>query len=709
MNNIARIFILLFFVAGKISAQCIVADTCPANPVPMCDLTANDQNLWNELSWLDLQTGLHDMPDAPADLSFTATDTCANGSITIKFVLLLDLDGNGTLETAVGSDSLPGFNVVNYGNAAAPGASRAFDERPVPANEKYGFAIENIVNGPTTTTRVRWNTSGQPGTFVNPELPYGLHKVRWIIADAQGQEQICEYNFEVKDCKAPTVVCLSNFSVNLMLNGQIKLWATDFLQYTEDNHTTSNLLQPGVRKTGTGTGFPLDSAGNPAISISYTCGDIGDQSIELWSRDIAGNVNFCQTIVTILDDLNACPTANFDAVICTGFWCNGAIIAGLDYGFGLPTSFDPANGCAFIENGFNYSPEPSKNGDYLNGVNTLDLIRISRHILGLQSLGSPYAMIAADANKSSSITTYDMVEYKKLIQGIYTELPNNTSWRFVDANFVFPNPANPFQWPGPDTISYYIQDSVKYYEFFGIKTGDVDCSAYPGFANPTVEDRITATLNLPDAMLLPGETVEISVRPAEATRWLGLQAGLRFDPDLLEIENVAPGNLPDMDASSFARPQPGMLNVVWFNTAPQNVLPDENLFTLRLKARAPVRLSEAVSLATEKFESEIYTAGEAAQKLRLQFTEPDGATVMFSPRPNPTAGSAGIPVRLVQTETVALELTDLSGKRLWFNQITLNSGAHLLEIPATALPLTGIYVWRVQAGTMTASGKLVKI
>ena len=62
-------------------------------------------------------------------------------------------------------------------------------------------------------------------------------------------------------------------------------------------------------------------------------------------------------------------------------------------------------------------------------------------------------MIAADANMSGSITTFDIVELRKLILGIYQTLPNNTSWRFVDKSFVFPNPANPFSALFPEFIS----------------------------------------------------------------------------------------------------------------------------------------------------------------------------------------------------------------------------------------------------------------
>ena len=87
---------------------------------------------------------------------------------------------------------------------------------------------------------------------------------------------------------------------------------------------------------------------------------------------------------------------------------------------------------------------PQRDGDYLNGVSTFDLVLISKHILGVQPLGSPYKMIAADVNNSRSITTLDLIQLRKLILSIDTEFQNNTSWRFVDAGYVFPNPANPW-------------------------------------------------------------------------------------------------------------------------------------------------------------------------------------------------------------------------------------------------------------------------
>ncbi len=61
-----------------------------------------------------------------------------------------------------------------------------------------------------------------------------------------------------------------------------------------------------------------------------------------------------------------------------------------------------------------------RNDAYRNGVSTLDLVRIQKHLLGIEPLTSPYDLIAADANNSQSVSAIDLVELRKLILGIYT-------------------------------------------------------------------------------------------------------------------------------------------------------------------------------------------------------------------------------------------------------------------------------------------------
>ena len=722
MKNIACIFILFLLpAASHLSAQsCIVMGNCPTAPVSNCDLTANDTTLWNEPYWLDNATGLHDMADAPADLSLSVTDTCPGGILDIRYILFLDLDNNGTRETAIKSWALPPDGSVYYDNFDGvnfnAGVLRAFDERPVPSYQKFRFAIEQTGSGTDKIARLRWSNQANPGNFVLPQLPYGTHKIKWLITDALSNADSCEYLIEVEDCDEPTLVCINNITVNLQSDGQFPIWATDLLQYAEDNHTPAGLLEFAVRKYGIGSGFPLNSGGAPQDHVTFTCVDVGTRLIELWGLDLSGNTAYCVLTVKIEDNMDFCVPGLFDLQLCVKSYCNDAVLGGLTYNQGIPDSFDPQNGCAYFEDPVIGSDPgfmiPANNTDPLNGVNTLDIIKISRHILGLESLASPYAMYAADVNKSNTITTFDILEEKKLIQGLYTNYPNNTSWQFFDANLTFTNPNNPFQGPFLNGLSYTLQDSVLIYDFVGVKIGDVDCSATPGFANPATEVRFSSRLSLPEALLQPGETVDIPVSPVEASAWLGMQLGLRFDPAVIALESVIPGRWKGMDETSFAMLQPGQLNMVWFNPEPLTVLPGDELFTLRLKALTPVKLSEAIYIAREKFSSEAYTAEEATQKLQLTFAERSDTPVeagIFKPQPNPTSEGATIPMRLDRPETVTLEISDVSGKRLWVNQLTLDPGAHLLDVPAAALPRAGVYIWSLKAGALTSSGKLVKL
>ncbi|MBK6903235.1 MAG: hypothetical protein IPH04_10605 [Saprospirales bacterium] len=128
--------------------------------------------------------------------------------------------------------------------------------------------------------------------------------------------------------------------------------------------------------------------------------------------------------------------------------------------------------------GGDYTVTPMLDVEASNGVTTWDLVLISRHILGIQLLDSPYKIIAADANKTNNVTTLDMVAIRKVILQIEPGFPNNTSWRFVDKDYVFPNAGNPFVAQFPEVINYNnLASNQLLADFVGVKVGDVNGSA----------------------------------------------------------------------------------------------------------------------------------------------------------------------------------------------------------------------------------------
>jgi hypothetical protein len=258
-------------------------------------------------------------------------------------------------------------------------------------------------------------------------------------------------------------------------------------------------------------------------------------------------------------------------------------------------------------------------------------------------------------------------------------------------------------------------DSTLFLDFIAIKIGDVDCDAIPGVAAPA-DDRAQQFLSMPDVHLEAGEVREVPVSFSEAGAWLAMQACWMYNPEQLVMEAILPGSLPDMEASSFANPAPGLLNLVWFTAQPHAVTADDKLFSLRLRAKQPLQLSQALQLAKPSVEKPRamratgYNAGETAVDLQLLFkgdTKDADKTVVYQAQPNPTSNATTIPMHLAKAETVKVLVTDVSGKVIWHQQVSLEAGAQTLRVPA--MPQPGVYLWQIQAGEVNFTGKIVKI
>ena len=126
---------------------------------------------------------------------------------------------------------------------------------------------------------------------------------------------------------------------------------------------------------------------------------------------------------------------------------------------------------------------PRKNDAPLNGVSTLDLLAMYKHVLGVEYLGSPYKLIAADVNHSGSISIMDIIQVRKLILGITDTLLNNSSWRFIDRDYAFPDAMNPWLEPFPEESIGLSRFNSGPANFIGVKVGDVNGDARTKITN----------------------------------------------------------------------------------------------------------------------------------------------------------------------------------------------------------------------------------
>lgn len=702
---------------------------CPASPVEVCDLTTNDAQLWNAPYWFDSGTGSHDLCEAPSDLCITATDACSGANLNIRYLLFLDLDHNGTMETVISSTNLPDPNTVFFGNAGNPnfsgGTPQAFDERPVPLNQKYRFGIQATTDGNNMTACVRWNTLAQPDTYTIPELPYGTHKIKWIVEDGCGNEQVCEYTFVVKDCKPPTVVCLNGIAVNLMPTGMISIGPDALVEDAYDNCTPSGMLIYGIRGAGSGTGFPYNPDGSPQTSVTFDCNTLSFQVVEIWVMDLAGNSDYCTTYVNVQDNLNICNPSN-------------ATVAGMiqtENGQGLedvnmqilgnaPNGQAPVSVLGMSDNTGHYTFPgalpmasdavivPLKDNDPLNGVSTFDLVLINKHILGLAPLGTPYKMIAADANNSRSITTFDIVELRKLILGIYQELPDNTSWRFVDKSYDFPNPYNPFQEVFPETKSLAdVKTHMMDEDFVAVKTGDVNGNAVTSSLMFS-DDRSDGILlfDTDDRFLKAGERFTVHLKSDQAV--LGFQFTLYF-PDL-DVIDIQPGD--GMGADNFGVFPDEHILTSSFNTDADQANAGE--FSIIFRAESSGLLSHMLSVSSRVTKAEAYIEFPAQEMLDigLRFNNADASTVvsgvgfeLYQNQPNPWTNTTRVGFHLPEFAEATLTIFDETGRILLTRRGRYEKGYNSIAIDNSLLDTSGMLFYKLETETDSAVRQMVRM
>ena len=118
----------------------------------------------------------------------------------------------------------------------------------------------------------------------------------------------------------------------------------------------------------------------------------------------------------------------------------------------------------------------------LNGCSVADLIKVQKHILNVEGLGSPFQWIASDVNLSRTISTLDLIQIRKVILGLDQEFKFVPAWIFLPANTSFPNAPSPFQGstalPTLFQIGALAGDRLDV-NFTGVKYGDVNNSANP--------------------------------------------------------------------------------------------------------------------------------------------------------------------------------------------------------------------------------------
>jgi hypothetical protein len=369
--------------------------------------------------------------------------------------------------------------------------------------------------------------------------------------------------------------------------------------------------------------------------------------------------------------------------------------------------------------GGNFTLTPFKNNDVVsaNGVTTLDLVLIQRHILGLTPLGSPYKIIAADVNQSGSVTTLDIVLMRSLILQNTTSFPGNQLWAFVRSDYTFTDPTNPF--PYDHSRTYQTFGGFSSQNFIGMKLGDVNDTWDAGIARIETEGEVGFVMENQRAM--PGNEITVPVKARDFRNVSGYQFTLNWNPKVLELAEVQHQAL--IANYGITAIKEGKLSTSWQDNGGQNrTIPDDStLFSLRFKVIGALGTTSYLRINSSMTASEAYNdhlgyLSVVSPERRIQVGEPIAPAYgyeLYTGQPNPFSESTLIRFSLPKEETVTLAIYNGLGQLVKTITGQYLAGEHQVSWTGTAeggqRVASGSYLVQMRAGQFVKSRKLVKV
>ncbi|MEM9991138.1 MAG: peroxidase family protein, partial [Bacteroidota bacterium] len=359
-----------------------------------------------------------------------------------------------------------------------------------------------------------------------------------------------------------------------------------------------------------------------------------------------------------------------------------------------------------VENCLEYTLRPNTSAlSALHGVTTFDLILLRQHILGTALLDSPYKLLAADTNDSGSITTSDVVELRKLILNIQSQLPNNRNWHFIPADYEFVNPTNPFSENIPEFVTIDLANNSGV-EFIAVKIGDLNGSAAQSFGN--IQARAAEVIDVQLQYAGPQddgyEHFYLNVKDFEDVN--GFQFTLNYDNTSLELVDMVYGDVRQLsEANFYSLPTKGAITASWNTTSTKAALKNEgNLVELIFRSNKtienPCDLLEINSSITA---SEVYLRSRPNIQATMGLSCNIASVELYQNYPNPFKDITTIPFRLNEPMQATLSVYDVSGKLLHRISNDYAAGKHEVQVERAVLNTTSnvaIYKLETEQGVI---------
>lgn len=400
--------------------------------------------------------------------------------------------------------------------------------------------------------------------------------------------------------------------------------------------------------------------------------------------------------------------------------------------------------------------------EWSEGVDVADLVKISRYILTYEPLNG-YQIIAADANKSGTVSSFDIVQLRKLILGQITQLaPYDQPWRFVPEfipeNYTAAFNYNPFDMPiagtqhinaalltdatnqaaipGVTPIAFQIPAVAGKKGFDAIKIGDVDGS-WVNITEPCVtviQDPNPISLSWctgSEDNLKAGNEAELVIAAQQFNHVSGFQLGLSIPQDYFDVLDINVPLLPEYtktDHFGLEQIASGQLKTLWMAPMSEAVtLPGEPvLFELKVKAKQDIEhLGNLIKLDNNVLKTVIVqdnnTSGvqpTLSLCLKKQEVTPHGADSngliegqqnLLKCIPNPARDQVTLTAWLTgDVENGLVQIRNISGQVVFETRTPLHKGENTVDLTFPETLTSGIYTMELLTEYEKLSTRLIK-
>jgi hypothetical protein len=359
----------------------------------------------------------------------------------------------------------------------------------------------------------------------------------------------------------------------------------------------------------------------------------------------------------------------------------------------------------------------TKTSDPLAGLNTLDLLRIGRHLLSQEPLATPGQVLAADLNGNRSLSMFDILQGLHMVLGTRDSLIV-PAWRMLDASrplgsaeTVLLEELTPLATctVGPNGVA----------NFVAVKMGDVDFSATTPVGRPTT--RPPAVLKPPKKSwsLAAGEVVTVPVVYAGDDPLEAWQLGLRFDPQRLQLVGPSLGDLStNPEYFGLKKAAEGEIRALWLPATPEDepVVRGAVLFNLTFRVLTDL---PAGTVLCELDDTVLpNTAWQAdGTEYGFEWVPPnffevkpiqDGRTITVDATLEQTTGVVRCEVKSRLVFKARLGVFGAFGERIYLSNVDVVVGQQTLTAPGLSDRPPGVYVWKLWNPKFKLEGHLVK-